>query len=88
MVPAVAAAVDLNPLTGDCSELPDHGRCDGLLPDAFDCGCRPLGFGLRLIADRFTAGDAVLERRVVQIGDTAFNRITEPFEPQTLRQRT
>jgi len=51
------------------------------LAAAFDNGGCPLRLRLRLIADRLEAGDAVLERRVVEIGHAAFDRIIEPLEP-------
>jgi hypothetical protein len=48
---------------------------------AFEHGGRSFRLGLRLIADRFEAGDAVLERRVVQIGNAAFDGVVKPLEP-------
>ena len=41
-----------------------------------------LGVGLGLIADGLQAGDAVLQRRVVQIGDAVLDGVVEPLEPQ------
>jgi len=82
MVAAVVAAGNPYPLAGRSSELPHHGRRDDLAAIAFEEGGRPLGLGLCLIADRFEAGEAILERRVVQIGHAAFNGIVKTFEPQ------
>ena len=51
-------------------------------PALSSSGHRPLGVGLRLVAGRFEAGDALLQRRVVQIGDAALDGVIEPLEPQ------
>jgi len=75
MVAAIAGASDSYPFTSGCSKLPHNGGRDGLLAFAFERGGRSLGFGLRLVADRFEAGNAVLERRVFQIGHPAFDRV-------------
>lgn len=79
MIAAVAAAGNPYPLAGCLSEPPHHGRRDGLLPGAFEGGGRPLRISLRLIAGRFQAGEAILERRVVQVGHTALDGVIEPL---------
>ncbi|HUN44476.1 MAG TPA: hypothetical protein VMU81_29660 [Acetobacteraceae bacterium] len=81
MVTAVAAAGNPYSLAGRRSELSHYGWRDGLLAVAFERGGRSLGFGLCLFADRFEAGDAVLERRVVQIGHAALDCVVKPLEP-------
>ena len=40
-----------------------------------------VGVGLGLIADGLEAGDAVLEGRVVQVGDAVFDGVVEALEP-------
>ncbi|MGA3003213.1 MAG: hypothetical protein ABSE20_15985 [Acetobacteraceae bacterium] len=82
MIAAVAATGDPYAFAGCRSELPYHGRRDGLLPGAFEDGDRSLRIGLRLIAGRFQAGNAILERRVVQIGHAALDSVVEPLESQ------
>ena len=82
MVAAIAAASDPYPLASGRGELPHYGERDGLLADAFEGSSRSLGFGLRLVTDRFEAGDAVLERRVVQLGDAALAGVVKTLEPQ------
>ena len=79
MVAAVTAAGNPYAFASRRGELPHHGRCDGLLPGAFEGGCRPFRIGLCLIAGRFQAGDTILERRVVQVGHTAFDGVIEPL---------
>jgi len=59
----------------------DHGRRDSLLPRAFRRRLGAVGIGLGLIANALQAGDTVLQRRVVQIGDTVFDGVIEPLEP-------
>jgi hypothetical protein len=39
------------------------------------------GIGLGLIADRFQAGDALLQGRVVQIRDPGLDGVIEPLQP-------
>jgi hypothetical protein len=51
VIATVAAARDPYPLAGCRSELPHHGRRDGLLPGASEGRRRSLRIGLRLIAD-------------------------------------
>ena len=63
MAAAVTAAGNPHPFAGRRSELPHDGWRDGLLPGAFKGDGGPLRIGLRLIAGRFQAGDAILERR-------------------------
>jgi hypothetical protein len=81
MIAAVAAASNPYPLAGRGNKLPHHGRRDDLLAVAFERSGRSLRLGLGLIADRLEADDTVLERWVVQIGNTAFDGVVEPLEP-------
>ena len=53
-----------------------------MLPDVLQHGRGALGVGLRLIADRLQAGDALLQRRVVQVGDAGLDGVVEPLEAQ------
>ena len=82
MVAAIAATVDPDPLARRPGELLDHRGRDRLLPGAFHHRVGALGVGLGLIADRLQAGDALLQRRVVQIGDAGLDGVIEPLEPQ------
>ncbi|MET4898559.1 hypothetical protein RN629_15600 [Sphingomonadaceae bacterium jetA1] len=47
---------------------------------AVEQGLRPVGVGSRLIADDLEAGDALFERRVIQIGHTGLDGVVEPLE--------
>jgi hypothetical protein len=69
---AAIAASDPYPLAIGRSGLPYHDWRDGLLAVALKRGGRSLGFGMCLIPDRLEAGDAVLERRVIQISHARF----------------
>jgi hypothetical protein len=55
---------------------------DGLLSRAFQSGLGARGVGLGLIADRLQPGDALLQAGVAQIGDTGFDGVIEPPEPE------
>lgn len=44
-----------------------------------------LGINLRLIPNRLEARDAILERWVVEIGDTALDRVIEALETDRAR---
>ena len=82
MIAAIAAAFNPDPLAGRPGELLDHGGRDCLLPRAFRHRLCALGVGLGLIADRLQASDALLQRRVVQVGDTGLDGVIEPLETQ------
>ena len=81
MVAAIAATVNPHPLAGGAGEFFDHGRRDRLLPRAFRHRLGTFGVGLRLIADGLEASYAILERRVVQIGDAGLDGVIKPLEP-------
>jgi hypothetical protein len=68
---AAIAAVDPEALTGGCSEFLDHGGRDRPLARALSHRVGAIGVGLGLVADGVQADDALLERRIVQMGDTA-----------------
>ena len=51
-------------------------------------GLGALGVGLRLIADGLEAVDAVLERRVVQVGDARLDGVVEALEARFGLRRT
>ena len=82
MFAAIAAAVDPDALAGGPGEFLDHGGRDRLLARAFRHRLGAVGVGLGLIADRLQAGDALLQRRVVQVGDADLDGVIEPLEPQ------
>ena len=79
---AVAAAVHPDALAGRPGELLDHGGGDRLLPHAFRHRMGAVGVGLGLVAGGFQSGDALLQGRVVQISDAAFDGVVEALEPQ------
>ncbi|WP_313394066.1 hypothetical protein [Sphingobium yanoikuyae] len=47
---------------------------------AFEQGLRPVRVGPRLIAENLEAGNTLLERGVVQIGDARLYGVVEPLE--------
>jgi hypothetical protein len=57
-----------------------HLRGNGLAAGVLKHGLGALGIGLRLIADGLEAVDAVLERRVVQVGDARLDGVVEALE--------
>jgi hypothetical protein len=82
MVAAVAAAVDTDPLTCRSGEPLDHLRRDRLLTRRLQHRGGTCGVGLRLIADRLEACDALLQCRVVEIGDARLDCVIEPLQAQ------
>jgi len=60
----------------------DHLRRDCLLSRRFQHRGGARGIGLSLVADRLEARDALLQRRVVEIGDAGLDGVIEPFQPQ------
>ena len=81
MVAAIAAAVDLDPLACRPGEPLDHLWRDRLLTRRLQHRGGTRGVGLRLVADRFEACDALFQRRVVEIGDSGLDGVIEPLEP-------
>ena len=82
VVAAVTAAGNVHALSRRLGELADHLRRDRLLTRAFQRGPRPFGVDLGLVAYGLQTGDALLQRWVVQIGDTRLNGVVEPLQPQ------
>ncbi len=78
---AIAAAVDPDALAGGSGEFLDHGGRDRLLPRAFRHRLGAVGVGLGLIADCLQAGNALLQGRVVQVGDAGLDGVIEPLQP-------
>ncbi len=72
VVASVAAALDPDPLPRGPGELLDHRGRDRLLPCALRHRLGTLGVYLGLIADCLQASDALLQRRIVQVGDAGF----------------
>jgi hypothetical protein len=81
VVAAIAAAVDPDTLAGRPGEFLDHGGGDRLLPGTFRHRLGAVGIGLGLIADRLQTGDALLQGRIVQIGDAGLDGVIQAFEP-------
>ena len=82
VVAAIAAAVDPDPLACGPGESLDHCGVIACWLDAFQHRGGALGVGLRLVADRLEACDALLQRRVVEIGDAGLDGVIEPLQPQ------
>ena len=77
----MAAVVDPDVLTGRPVECLDHGGRNRLLPHTLGHRLGTVGIGLGLIANRLQTGDALLERRVAQIGDAGFDGVIESLQP-------
>ncbi|MDG5972165.1 hypothetical protein JAGODDHD_02927 [Sphingomonas paucimobilis] len=80
MIPPIAALVTANALPRAACKPFDHRRTKGAVAGAFEQGLRPVGVSPRLIAKNLKTGDALLERRVVQIGDACLDGVIEPLE--------
>ncbi|WP_303385064.1 hypothetical protein [Paracoccus sp. (in: a-proteobacteria)] len=61
-------------------EAPDHRGTEGAVAGAFKQRLCAVGVGPRLIADDLEAGDTLLERRVVQIGNARLDGVVEALE--------
>jgi hypothetical protein len=81
VVAAIAAACHPDALAGGSCEFLDHGRRDRLLACAFGHRLGAVGVGLGLVADSFQGGDALLQGRVIKVGDTAFDGVVKALEP-------
>jgi hypothetical protein len=77
MVAAIAATFKADIPPRGFGEGAHHLRGNGLAAGVFKHGLGALGIGLRLIADGLQAVDAVLERRVVQVGDACLDGVVE-----------
>ena len=82
VIAAITAAIDPHALAGRSGELPDHGGGDGLLARTFQHGLAAFGISFGLVPNGFEAGDTLLQRRVVQIGDARLDGVIEPLEAQ------
>ncbi len=80
MVTAIATPFKPNALTRGFGEGAHHLRGDGLAAGVLKHGLGAPGIGLRLIAGSFQAIDAVLERRVVQVGNARLDGVVEALE--------
>ncbi|MBB6254857.1 hypothetical protein [Nitrospirillum iridis] len=80
MVAAIAAAFKADMPPRGFGEVAYHLRGNGLVAGVFKHGLGALGIGLRLIADDLQAVDAVLKRRVVQVGDARLDGVVEALE--------
>lgn len=80
MVAAIAPAFYADTLTCSFGEFAQHLRRDGLAPGVLEHRLAAFGVRLGLIADGFKAKDAVLQRRVVQIGDACLFGVIKPPE--------
>ncbi|WP_029312248.1 MULTISPECIES: hypothetical protein [Acidiphilium] len=88
MVAAIATPFKADTPPCDFGEVAHHLRGNGLAAGVLKHGLGALGIGLRLIADGLQAVDAVLERRVVQVGDARLDGVVEAFEARFGFRRT
>jgi hypothetical protein len=82
MIPPIAALAAPDALPRPAGKAVDHGRADGVVAGAVQQGLSPVGVRPGLVADDLEAGDALLEGRIVQIGDAGFDGVVEPLEAQ------
>ncbi|MCQ9156275.1 hypothetical protein JZX93_11965 [Acidomonas methanolica] len=82
MIPPIAALRAPDALACASCESLDHGGGDGAVAGAVEQGLRPVGVGPGLIADDLEAGDALLECRVVKIGDARLDGVVNALEAQ------
>lgn len=61
-------------------EALDHRGADGAVTGAVKQRLRPVGIDPRLIANDLEAGDAFLERGVIEIGNACFDGVVEALE--------
>ncbi|WP_246722668.1 hypothetical protein [Aureimonas sp. OT7] len=80
VIPPIAAFRAPDSLARVSGKSLDHRRADSIVAGAVEKGLRTVGIGLRLIADHLETGDALLKRRVVQIGDARLDGVVEPLE--------
>ena len=68
MIAPIAAALQPHFLAGRCGESLDHFRRDGLMSGAVEHGFGAFRVGFRLITKDFQTGDALFQRRIVEVG--------------------
>ncbi len=88
MVAAIATPFKADTPPRGFGEGTHHLRSNGLAAGVLKHGLGALGIDLRLIADGLEAVDTVLERRVVQVGDTRLDGVVEALEPGIRFRRT
>nr|WP_312826823.1 hypothetical protein [Brucella anthropi] len=81
MIPPIAAPFEPHALACSFRKPPDHRRADRLLACAIEHGFSPFCVQFGLVADDLEADDALLERRIVQIGHARLNGVVEPLQP-------
>ncbi|WP_233141385.1 hypothetical protein [Haematobacter missouriensis] len=80
MIPPIPALVAANALPRATCKPFDHCGAKGAVTRAFKHSLRTVGVGPGLIADHLEASYPLLERRVVQIGNTGLDGIVEALE--------
>ncbi len=80
MVAAIAATFKADMPPRGFGQGAHHLRGNGLAAGVLKHGLGAFGVGLRLVADGLQAVDAVLERRVFQVGDTGLDGVVEALE--------
>ena len=88
MVTAITTPFEADMPPRGLGEGAHHLRGNGVAAGFFKHGLGALGIGLRLIADGLEALDAILERRVADIGHSGFNCVVEALEPGFRFRRT
>jgi hypothetical protein len=88
MVAAITTPFEADMPPRDFGEGAHHLRGNGLAAGVLKHGLGAHGIGLRLIADSFQAVDAVLKRRVVQVGDARLDGVVEALEARFGFRRT
>lgn len=88
MVAAIATPFKADTPPRGFGEGAHHLRSNGLAAGVLKHGLGALGIGLRLIADGLQAVDAVLKRRVADIGHSGFDGVVEALEPGFRFRRT
>ena len=79
MVAAITAAIDPDPLARRPGKCPDQCGVIACWPELSSIAAARAGVGLRLIADRLEVCNALLQRRVVEIGNAGFDGAIEPL---------
>ncbi|MDF1806336.1 MAG: hypothetical protein P1U60_08165 [Hyphomonas sp.] len=82
MIAPIAAALQPHFLAGRCGESLDHFRRDGLMSGAVEHGFGAFRVGFRLITKDFQTGDALFQRRIVEVGDADLDGVVKAFQPQ------
>ena len=81
VIPPIAAPFEPHPIAGSTGECVEHIGRDRLIARAIERQLNALRIGGCLIPDGLQSCHALLQRRIIQIGQAGFDSVIEAIEP-------